>query len=126
SAREWLKLRPPQLPVIEGWEIRHDDIVRPPKGVTHVVLDTPAGMHGRRLDEVMKLADKIAVPLQPSLFDILATHTFITELHARKRSAQVQIGLVGTRAKEGTIATDQLRHFLGSLHAPVVGYVRDT
>jgi chromosome partitioning protein len=126
SSREWLKLRPPQLPLIEGWEVEPGDIVRPPKGVTHVVLDTPAALHGKRLDEVMKLADKVVVPLQPSLFDILATHTFITELHAHRRHDKVQIGLVGMRAKEGTIATDQLRHFLEELKAPVIGFLRDT
>jgi chromosome partitioning protein len=126
SSREWLKLRPPQLPRIEGWEVEGDHIVRPPKGVTHVVLDTPAALHGKRLDEVMKHADKVVVPLQPSLFDILATHTFITELHAHRRHDQVQIGLVGMRAKEGTIATDQLRHFLADLKAPVIGFLRDT
>jgi chromosome partitioning protein len=126
TAREWLKLRPPQLPAIEGWDLRGDSIVRPPKGVTHVVLDTPAGLHGKRLEAVMKLADKVIVPLQPSLFDILATHTFITELHARKHSDKVAIGLVGMRAREGTIATDQLHHFLDALRAPVLGYLRDT
>ena len=126
SSREWLRLRPPGLPAIHGWEVDGEHIVRPPKGVTHVVLDTPAALHGKRLDEVMKLADKVLVPLQPSLFDILATHTFITELHAHRRSDKVQIGLVGMRAREGTIATDQLHHFLDQLHAPVLGYLRDT
>jgi chromosome partitioning protein len=126
SSREWLKLRPPQLPRIESWDVQPGNIVRPPKGVTHVVLDTPAALHNKRLDEVMKLADKVIVPLQPSLFDILATHTFITELNAHKRHDKVEVGLVGMRAKEGTIATDQLRHFLDALHAPVIGYLRDT
>ena len=77
SSRTWLDLRPAGLPQISAWEIAHDDIVRPPKGTTHVVLDTPAGLHGKRLDEVMKLADKVLIPLQPSIFDIHATHAFI-------------------------------------------------
>jgi chromosome partitioning protein len=29
-----------------------------PKGTTHVVLDTPAGLHGKRLKKVLKLAHK--------------------------------------------------------------------
>ena len=37
---------------IGSWEVAHDDIVRPPKRTTHVVLDTPAGLHGKRLDAV--------------------------------------------------------------------------
>ena len=62
--------------------------MRPPKGTTHVVLDTPAGLHGKRLDEVMKLADKVLIPLQPSIFDIHATHEFINQLLAHRRSQQ--------------------------------------
>jgi chromosome partitioning protein len=46
SSRQWLALRPPQLPVIAGWEPSGNDIVRPPKGTSHVVLDTPAGLRG--------------------------------------------------------------------------------
>jgi chromosome partitioning protein len=32
-----------------------DHLAKPPKGTTHVVLDTPAGLHGSRLfKDVMK------------------------------------------------------------------------
>jgi hypothetical protein len=77
SSRTWLGLRPDGLPRIAAWEVTQGDVVRPPKGTTHIVLDTPAGLHGKRLDEVMKLADKVLIPLQPSIFDIHATHQFI-------------------------------------------------
>jgi chromosome partitioning protein len=127
SSRMWLKLRPAGVPAIQPWDVSHDDhTVRPPKGTTHVVLDTPAGLHDKRLDEVMKHADKVVVPLQPSIFDIHATHDFLRELVARKKHAKVQIGLVAMRMKEGTISADQLRHFLGTLDVPVLGHVRDT
>jgi chromosome partitioning protein len=126
SARTWLGLRPPTAPAISSWDITADSIVRPPKGVTHVVLDTPAGLHGKRLDEVLKFADKIVVPLQPSIFDIHATHDFVRELLAHRRSDKVQLGLVGMRMKEGTIAADQLKNFLGTLPVPVLGGLRDT
>ena len=126
SARAWLSLRPEGLPKITGWDLAHDEIVRPPKGTTHVVLDTPAGLHGRRLDEVMKLADKVLIPLQPSIFDIHATHDFVRQLLAHKRSAKVTLAIVGMRTREGTIATDQLRHFLDGLNVPLLGFLRDT
>ncbi len=101
-------------------------MVRPPKGTTHVVLDTPAGLHGKRLDEVMKLADKVLIPLQPSIFDIHATHAFVRELLAHKRADKVQLAIVGMRTREGTIATDQLRSFLESVQVPLLGFLRDT
>jgi chromosome partitioning protein len=126
SARTWLTLRPASLPAISTWELARDGVVRPPKGTTHAVIDTPAGLHGKRLDEVMKHADKVLVPLQPSIFDIHATHDFIRQLHQKKRSDGVAIGLIGTRTREGTIATDQLKTFLDQLDVPLVGLLRDT
>ena len=126
SARTWLGLRPAGLAPITAWEVMHDAVVRPPKGTTHVVLDTPAGLHGKRLDEVMKLADKVLIPLQPSIFDIHATHEFVRQLLAHKRSEKLQLAIVGMRTREGTISTDQLRGFVEGLAVPLLGFLRDT
>ena len=126
SARTWLSLRPAGLPRITAWEVTHDDVVRPPKGTTHVVLDTPAGLHGKRFDEVMKIADKLIIPLQPSIFDIHATHEFVRQLLAHRRGDKVSMAIVGMRTREATISSDQLRGFLDSLKLPVLGFVRDT
>jgi len=126
SARQWLALRPAQLPAISGWDVAADDIVRPPKGTTHVVLDTPAGLHGKRLDAVMRIADRLLIPLQPSLFDIQATHAFVQLLRQQKRGAEVKLGLVGMRVRENTRANDQLHQYLATLPVPVVGWLRDT
>jgi chromosome partitioning protein len=130
SARQWLALRSglglPKLPLIRGWEVAADDIVRPPKGTTHVVLDTPAGLHGKRLDAVMRIADRILIPLQPSLFDIQATHAFVRALRAHRRAGDVTLGLVGVRVREHTRANEQLHAYLATLPVPVVGWLRDT
>ena len=126
SARTWLGLRPANVATIRAWEVDHDDVVRPPKGTTHVVLDTPASLHGKRLDEVMKLADKVLVPVQPSIFDIHATHAFVRDLLAHKRSDRVKVATVGMRTREGTIATDHLREFLDGMTVPLLGFIRDT
>lgn len=126
SSRTWLSLRPAGLPLIQTWETTDERLVRPPKGTTHVVLDTPAGLHGRRLDEVLKLADKVLIPLQPSIFDIHATHQFITELRAHKRARNIDIALVGMRTREGLISTDQLRAFLSGVDIPLLAFLRET
>ncbi|MBA3589550.1 ParA family protein [Methylibium sp.] len=126
SSRTWLGLRPQAAPAVAGWEVTIDRLVKPPKGTTHVVLDTPAGLHGRKLDAVMKLADRVLVPLQPSIFDIYATRDFITELLARRKSERVAIAVIGNRVREGTISADQLEAFLGTLGVPLLGHLRDT
>jgi chromosome partitioning protein len=124
SARQWLALRPPTLPGIRGWDVAHDDVVKPPKGTTHVVLDTPAGLHDKKLDKVLAIADRVLLPLQPSLFDIQASHAFVRELRQHKRG--VKIAVVGNRVREGTISADQLRQFLDTLDVPVLTMLRDT
>ena len=126
SARRWLLLRPPHLPAIRSWDVVAGDALRPPKGTTHVVLDTPAGLHGKGLDAVMKIADRMLVPLQPSLFDIQATHTFVKTLRQHRRGAEVKLGLVGMRVRENTRANEHLHTYLATLAVPVVAWLRDT
>ena len=126
SARTWLALRPAGVAPITAWQVAHDEIERPPKGVTHVVLDTPAGLHGKRLDEVMKLADKVLIPLQPSIFDIHATHDFVQQLLQHKRIDRVTIAIVGNRTRESMISTEHLREFLATVKLPMLGFLRDT
>jgi chromosome partitioning protein len=126
SSRQWLALRPPQLPAILPWEVARDDIARPPRGTTHAVIDTPAGLKGQRLDAAMRVADTIVVPLQPSLFDIQATHHFLNDLRSHKRATQVRIGLVAMRVKDHTLSQERLQEFVGGLGLPLVASLRDT
>ncbi|MEO7246725.1 MAG: ParA family protein [Rubrivivax sp.] len=126
SARRWLALRPPQLPAIRGWDVSEHDTLRPPKGTTHVVLDTPAGLHGKRLASVLRIADRLLIPLQPSLFDIQATHDFVQQLQAHPRAGQIPTGLVAMRVRDHTIAYEQLQQYLATLAVPLVAALRDT
>ena len=126
SSKLWLGLRPSAARPITSWEIDASTIAKPPKGTTHVVLDTPAGLHGKRLNEVVKMADRIVVPLQPSVFDIFATRAFLDELVQNKHASKTQIALVGMRVDGRTLAADHLHEFVDRVGAPVVGYLRDT
>lgn len=126
SARQWLALRPPQLPAIRGWDLAGDDLVRPPKGTTHVVLDTPAGLHGKRLDAVLRIADRVLIPLQASLFDIQATHAFVNTLREHRRAGEVELALVGMRIREHTRANEHLHEYVATLPVPVVAWLRET
>lgn len=126
SARTWLGLRPATAAAIRAWDMVDDLRVRTPKGTTHVVLDTPAGLHGKRLDEVLKIATHMLVPLQPSIFDIHATHAFLQRLAEHKRTQKLQVGIVGMRSRDGTLSADHLKTFLGTQAFPVLTHLRDT
>lgn len=124
SSRAWLALRPAGLPPIAAWELAGGQLVRPPRGTTHVVLDTPAGLDGTQLEATMRIADRLVVPLQASMFDILATQAFLEKLIARRGKAK--IGVLGMRVNVRTKAADQLAHYVSRLGLPVLGHLRDT
>ena len=126
SSRQWLDIRPANLPRILPWDISRDAIARPAKGATDAVIDTPAGLHGGRLDAAMKVADLVVVPLQPSLFDMQATHAFVHELREHKRAGRVRIGLVGMRVKEHTLSQERFQEFVAALGIPLITSLRDT
>ena len=126
SSRLWLGLRPPAARPISTWDISADLIAKPPKGTTHVVLDTPAGLHGWRFNDVLKMADKVIVPLQPSVFDIFATRAFLDELARNKHGDKCQVALVGMRVDGRTIASGKLQEYVDSLAVPMLSTLRDT
>lgn len=126
SSRLWLRLRSPEARAITSWDVGEGQIAKPPKGTTHVVLDTPAGMHGKMLQEALRTADKIVVPLQPSIFDIYATRSFLDELAQHRKMSRAQVGIVGMRVDARTIAADKLQEFVAGLGLPVLGYLRPT
>jgi chromosome partitioning protein len=128
SSRAWLRLRPAGLPTIEGWQIEADQPARPPAGTTHAVLDTPAGLHGKKLRQMLQVVDRVLVPLQPSLFDILATRQFLDALTEEKqiRSHETFVAVIGNRVDIRTRAAGELERFLADLDLPVLTYLRDT
>ena len=126
SSRLWLRLRPQEARSISSWEVGEGQIAKPPRGTTHVVLDTPAGMHGKWMEDTLRSADKVLVPLSPSIFDIYATRAFLDELAHHRKAGRMQVGIVGTRVDQRTIAADKLQEFVDSLGLPVLGFLRPT
>ena len=128
SAREWLQTRPFELPTIDTWDIGPDRIARPPKGTTHVVLDTPAGLHGKALEKVLKLSTRVIVPVQPSTFDMRATRDFLAALLDEKavRKGRADVAVIGMRVDARTRAAGELEQFLAGFDLPVLTYLRNT
>lgn len=128
SAREWLKLRPAQCTPILSWDIERGKAAKPPKEATHIVLDTPAGISDKVLEQVIAPARHVIVPLQASMLDILATKQFLADLADDRavRKSDALIGVVGMRVDSRTRAFDELQRFLEGLGLPVLGYIRNT
>ena len=128
SARDWLQIRPAVLPPINSWDVAKGLPARPPKGSTHVVLDSAAGLHGKTLERMLGQVDQVIVPVQPSLFDILATRHFLETLLEEKavRKSRTFVAVVGMRVDSRTRAAGELERFLNSYELPVLTCLRDT
>ncbi|MGI4860436.1 MAG: AAA family ATPase [Janthinobacterium lividum] len=128
SSHGWLGIRAAELSPITLWAPDASRPERPPPGIVHAVLDTPAGLDETTLRHVAALADHIIVPLQPSIFDIFATQAFLAMLVKERavKRGKIQVGVVGMRVDARTKAAEQLQRFVEGLDLPVLTSLRDT
>mgnify|MGYP001791886388 CR=1 FL=1 len=128
SSRNWLAMRPADRPLINGLDASDKDDSSAMQGARWMILDSAAGLHGRNLAHALKIAQKIIVPVQPSLFDMAATSAFLQSLIEEKavRKHKTYIGIVGMRVNPRTRAATTLEAFLAQFKLPVLTYLRDT
>ncbi len=128
STRAWLKRRHPALPAIVPWAIDQKNVLKVPPGVTHVVLDTPGGLHGFELAKVVMSADAVVMPVCNSMFDRESAAACHAELLALPRvaSGRCKLGIVGMRVDARTKAAETLREWARTLDVPFLGVLRET
>lgn len=128
STRAWLKRRPPQLAPIAGWALDQKNILKAPAGITHVVLDTPGGLHGLELAKVIMSADTVLMPVCNSLFDRDSASICLQELRTLPRiaSGRCRLGVVGMRLDARTKAADVLQEWAAAHAVEFVGSLRET
>lgn len=122
SATQWLAVRDMALPDIELLQDGQ-------KGEADwLVIDSPAGLHGKNLERALKLATKVVVPIAPSLFDIRASQEFLAALQAEKavRKGHAFVGVVGMRVDPRTRAGVTLEQFMARQDLPVLAWLRNT
>jgi len=131
STVPWLRRRAGQAvpgEPLHGWASDARNVLRPPPGVRHVVLDTPGGLQGFDLGRVVMYADILLLPLCDSLFDRESAAGCLEELraHPRVASGRVQVGTVGMRLEWTGHAAGRLRAWAGELAVPMVATIRDS
>jgi chromosome partitioning protein len=128
SARAWLKRRDAALPAIAPWAVDQKNMLRVPTGITHVVLDTPGGMHGFELARVVMFADAIIMPVCNSMFDRESAQACHAELMTMPRvaSGRCRLAVVGMRIDARTNAAQTLDQWSESLGVPFLGALRET
>lgn len=137
SSIQWLAARHSELPNIHGvaafkktsgqvtrsWQLKSL-----PADTSRVIIDTPAGLNGLLLNDLIREADIILVPVTPSPIDIRATTTFIKDvlLSTSFRGRPKHIAALANRVRKNTLVYTKLELFLNSLKIPFVATLRDT
>ena len=128
SSLNWLAIRPTDRPAIRRLGAEGEDDPSLPRGSSWLILDSAAGLHGKNLAHALKLAQKVLIPVQPSVFDMAATSAFLQILMDEKavRKHKTFVGIVGMRVDPRTKAATTLEAFLAQFKLPVLTYLRDT
>jgi len=127
SSADWGRLRPEDYPEITTMSSA-DGPIRASKDTDFLVLDSPAAIHGPELGHLVRRAQTVLVPMLPSFIDMNAAHRFLGHLFSLKPIAEgeARVGLVANRVKPHTIIYRELKGFMGSYKAPVIGRLRDS
>lgn len=130
SSAEWLRTRPTELPGIQTWAVEpgQPELPPPPQGCSIAVLDTPAGLHGKALKQLLKQVDHVVIPVCPSAFDMRASASFFAVLAELKsvRQERVRLCSVAMRVQSRARSQQQLLDFLQDLDAPLLASIRET
>jgi chromosome partitioning protein len=136
SSMDWLSARDPHLAKINGVAaFKHQTSsstrsynLRVPSTTSRIVFDTPAGLSGHTLSDMIQASDFIIIPVIPSAIDIRAATGFIRDvlLSRAYRTNKKEIAVVANRVKKNTIIYQKLERFLNSLNIPFITSFRDT
>ena len=102
--------------------------LRVPARTSRIILDTPAGLAGNELSDLIQMSDMIIIPVIPSAIDIRAATGFIRDvlLSRAYRLNPKPIAVVANRVRKNTLIYAKLERFLKSLQIPFVAAFRDT
>ncbi|PVV26732.1 MAG: cobyrinic acid a,c-diamide synthase, partial [gamma proteobacterium symbiont of Ctena orbiculata] len=129
STMDWLEARKDYegVPDIQAINAANEP-VRPAKGTDLLIMDAPAGVHGKAINKMLLRVDTLILPVLPSPIDMRACSRFLTELLASGRVSknQTRIGIVANRAKEQTRIYHDLETYLGHLKIPFITHLRES
>ena len=86
-----------------------------PRSTEILVIDAPARVHGTELNELVRRAETILVPVLPSTIDIKACGHFMAELLeiGKVSRKQARLAVVANRVREYTLIYEELDQYLG-------------
>jgi chromosome partitioning protein len=127
TSLDWLAQRPAELPAIGGVAAYEEGLRNVPRGTDVLVIDAPARVHGTELNELVRRAETILVPVLPSSIDMKACSHFMAELLeiGKVSRKQARLAVVANRVREYTLIFEELDEYLKKLKVPYLGSLRE-
>ncbi|MEQ8207089.1 MAG: ParA family protein [Woeseia sp.] len=127
SGLDWIERRPDNRPSIAGVPGYADGLRKMPRTADLLVIDAPARTHDKELNDLVKHAETIVVPVLPSTIDMQATDRFITELKGVSKIEKkgAKIGVVANRVRENTLIFEELDEHLTTARVPYITALRE-
>ncbi|HWK51510.1 MAG TPA: hypothetical protein VNR40_16560, partial [Steroidobacter sp.] len=119
---------PEDLPKIAGVDANEEGLRGVPRDTEVLVIDAPARTHGSEMNELVRRAETILVPVMPSPIDMKACAHFMAELLelGRVQRQQARLALVANRVRENTLIYEELDQYLGKLKVPYLTSLRQS
>jgi chromosome partitioning protein len=126
SVETWLKHRPRDVAKVHLAKNGLRDLK--PEDAEYLIVDTPAGLSGIHLNELIRMSDTILIPVLPSPFDIHTTGEFIYKILSDDvfDANRQKIAVIANRVKLNTNMFQSLKEFLMELEIPFLTVLRDS
>jgi chromosome partitioning protein len=127
TSLDWLGTRPDDLPKIAGVPAFEEGLRNVPRSTEVLVIDAPARVHGTELNELVRRAETILVPVLPSTIDIKACGHFMAELLelGKVSRKQARLAVIANRVREYTLIFEELDQYLSKLKVPYLASLRE-
>ena len=127
SSLDWLAQRPADLPAISGVPAYEEGLRNVARNTDILLIDAPARVHGTELNEFVRRAETIIVPVLPSSVDMKACGHFMGELLeiGKVSRKQARLAVIANRVRENTLVFEELDQYLEKLKVPYLGFLRE-
>lgn len=135
SSLHWLKARNPPLRTIHGSNAAPEKFgqlrsfgMYVPAETKQLIIDAPGGVSGVLLQELLRRANCVLIPVTPSSIDIHATAHFIKDvlLTGIVRTRNLRIGVIANRVRRSMPVYQPLERFLKALNLNLIGRLLDS
>ncbi|HEY4367990.1 MAG TPA: ParA family protein [Steroidobacteraceae bacterium] len=128
TSLDWLAMRSADLPVITGIAAADEGLRGAPRDTEILVIDAPARTHGSEMNELVRRAETILIPVMPSPIDIKASGHFMAELLelGKVQREQARLAVVANRVRENTLMFDELDQYLSKFKIPYLAALRQS